>query len=109
MGFFLQLLFMGIGIGAVYALVALRFVLIFRDLFRGRCSSEPVRRRHLDGLNPCSISFSDQIRRTPSGSQKRNGDLYGGFVTPASACWMLVGALAKGHEEDQLRGISVPA
>ena len=32
-----------------------------------------------------------------------------GFVTPASACWTLVGALAKGHEEDQLRGISVPA
>ena len=31
------------------------------------------------------------------------------FVTPASACWTLVGALAKGHEEDQLRGISVPA
>jgi len=32
-----------------------------------------------------------------------------GFVTPASACWTLVGALAKGHEEDQLCGISVPA
>jgi hypothetical protein len=32
-----------------------------------------------------------------------------GFVTPASACWTLVGALAKWHEEDQLRGISVPA
>src|SRR5208283_2353328 len=30
MGFFLQLLFTGIGIGAVYALVALGFVLIFR-------------------------------------------------------------------------------
>jgi branched-chain amino acid transport system permease protein len=30
MGFFLQLLFSGIGIGAVYALVALGFVLIFR-------------------------------------------------------------------------------
>jgi transposase len=32
-----------------------------------------------------------------------------GFVTPASACWTLVDALAKGHEEDQLCGISVPA
>jgi hypothetical protein len=32
-----------------------------------------------------------------------------GFVTPASGCWTLEGALAKGHEEDQLRGISVPA
>ena len=30
MDFFLQLLFTGVGIGAVYALVALRFVLIFR-------------------------------------------------------------------------------
>jgi hypothetical protein len=32
-----------------------------------------------------------------------------GFVTPASAYWTLVDALAKGHEEDQLSGISVPA
>jgi hypothetical protein len=32
-----------------------------------------------------------------------------GFVTPASACRTLVGALAKGHEEDQLRGMSLPA
>jgi hypothetical protein len=32
-----------------------------------------------------------------------------GFVTAGSACWTLVGALAKGHEENQLRGISVPA
>ena len=30
MDFFLQLLFTGIGIGAVYALVALGFILIFR-------------------------------------------------------------------------------
>ena len=32
-----------------------------------------------------------------------------GFVTPASGCWTLEGELANGHEEDQLRGISVPA
>jgi hypothetical protein len=32
-----------------------------------------------------------------------------GFVTPASACWTLVDALAKGHEENQLRRISIPA
>ena len=32
-----------------------------------------------------------------------------GFVTPARACWTLVGALAKRHEKNQLRRISVPA
>ena len=31
-----------------------------------------------------------------------------GFVTRASACWTLVGALAKGHEEDQLRRYRFP-
>jgi hypothetical protein len=49
-----------------------------------------------------------QSRRTPWTVCWR-GMIRRGFVTPASACWMLVGALAKGHEEDQLRGISVPA
>jgi hypothetical protein len=32
-----------------------------------------------------------------------------GFVTPGSACWIWVGAVAEGHEENQLRRISVPA
>ena len=32
-----------------------------------------------------------------------------GFVTPGSACWISVGAVAEGHEENQLRRISVPA
>ena len=32
-----------------------------------------------------------------------------GFVTPPAACWMYVGAVAEGYEENQLRRISVPA
>ena len=32
-----------------------------------------------------------------------------GFVMPALACWASAGAVAKGHDEDQLRGISFPA
>ena len=45
----------------------------------------------------------------PSRSYSASGSSGGGFVTPASACWTLVDALAKGHEEDQLCGMSVPA
>ena len=32
-----------------------------------------------------------------------------GFVTPGSACWIWVGGVAEGHEENQLRRISVSA
>ena len=32
-----------------------------------------------------------------------------GSVTPASACWIWAGAVAEGHEQNQLRRISVPA
>ena len=50
------------------------------------------------------VADHEQRIAEPSGAQVLKG-----FVTSALACWALVGALAKGHEEDPLCGISVPA
>jgi hypothetical protein len=51
----------------------------------------------------------DIDERSMRGTEPPRAIVYAGFVTPASARWALADALAKGHEEDQLRGISVPA
>jgi hypothetical protein len=63
-----------------------------------------VERIKLDAsADPSGPICGDKRRARTKGMGRR------GFVTPASACWTLLGALAKGHEEDQLRRISVPA
>jgi hypothetical protein len=65
-----------------------------------------MRRRADEGGHPVVVGVRSRDR-TPL-SPARGIRFRAGFVTPASARWTLVGALAKGHEEDQLRGISVP-
>jgi hypothetical protein len=71
----------------------------------------PVFGQSSAAAEPSEGAFDDPALGQPKSSPENTGIARrrNGFVTPASACWTLVGALAKGHEEDQLRGISVPA
>src|ERR1700739_1484705 len=58
MGIALQLLFTGLGIGSIYALVALGFVLIYRATKRGKFRSG--RLRHAPGFSVGPIFFDSQ-------------------------------------------------